>query len=92
LSSPGTDSDVVAYECAGSWPTTDEAFAFEVAVCLQDSVRIDSQLGDHLSDCRQLVTGPKVAKAQGMANLMNQLKISCHPGAAIQAEFNHCLI
>src|SRR5260370_36078927 len=92
LPSPGADLYVLANKGAGSRTTSYEAFPFEVPLSLQHSIRVDGQLGDNLSDRWELITGLNVPQPQGMAHLLYELQVSCHPSAAVKTEFDHCLI
>ena len=61
----------------------------ELAVRLEDGVRIDRHLADHVLDGRQLITLAQQPEVQGLAHLVDELAVRRHPGVGVDAELDH---
>ena len=67
-----------------------EALTFELAVRLQDGVRVDGEPRYHFPGCRKLVVGLEPSDPDGVLNLLDQLPVSRDPRRPIEMELNHC--
>jgi len=68
-----------AHESSDADPAFDETFAFEIAVSLENCVRIDGQLPDHFLHRGQLIAGLQHPEPQSMLHLVNDLQVRRHP-------------
>ena len=93
--SSGSVRDVV--EGAGvSDPTVkilgggDQALVLELAIGLQDGVRVDRERGYDVLDRRQLIPLAEQAQTQRVPDLPDDLLVRREAGAAVEVELNHC--
>ena len=70
-------------------PGTGQALVLELPVGLEHRVRVDGQLRHHLLDGGQLVALAQEAESQRLADLLDDLEIGGHAGAAVQVELDH---
>ena len=73
-------------EGAKAGATGGEAAMFELAVGLDDRVRVDGEAGDDVLDARQAVAELEVAEAQGVLDLLHQLQVGRHPRRGIESK------
>ena len=66
-----------------------EALVLELAVRLEDGVRIDRHLTDHVLDGRELITLAQQPEVEGLAHLVDELAVRRHPGVGVDAELDH---
>ena len=76
-------------EGADSRPGGDEPVALQLAVGLEDGVRVDRQARHHVLDGGQLVALDQQAEAQGPPYLVDDLKVRRDPRAGVQRELDH---
>ena len=70
-------------------PARRQPFVLELAVCLEDGVRVDRHLGDDVLDRRELVAFVEEAEAKGLANLLDELPVGRDAGSRIDVELDH---
>ncbi len=61
----------------------------QLAVGLEDGVRVDRKARHHVLDGGQLVALDQQAEAQGPPYLMDDLEVRSDPGAGVQRELDH---
>ena len=70
-------------------PPRRQPFVLELAVRLEDGVRVDRHLGDDVLDRRELVAFVEEAEAKGLANLLDELPVGRDAGSRIDVELDH---
>ena len=64
----------------------------QLAVCLSHGVRVDAQIGRHLTHRRESVVRPQVAERDRASNLIDDLDIDRAPAAGIDMDVNPCTL
>ena len=68
----------------------DETGVLELAVGLEDRIRVDREPRDNLLDGRQLVALLQEAEAQRVPDLLNDLRVRRDAGPRVEVKSNHC--
>ncbi len=76
-------------ERADTGAGSDQALVLELAVGLEDRVRVDREVAHDLFDRRQLVALAQEAEPEGLPDLLDDLQVGRDAGARIEMELDH---